>query len=117
MNKELSRTANGKIFMCSHCDKLHIEYNNFEFSFNPKEFNYFTDCINRIDGEYYEALNSNSPYSRKVIVPIGHRNISMLLSRSELNELKQLLNYSSGMRYKQFLTSKEISASVCENLN
>ncbi len=117
MNKVLNRTTHGKVYVCSKCDKLHIEFNNFAFSFKEKEYEYFSECLNRVDGEYYESLNYNSPYSRKIIIPIGHKNVSMLLSKVELREFVQLLNFDKKVTVGEFLSFKEINIAGSEHLN
>jgi len=45
-----------------------------------------------LDGNEWEYKNRNSYYRRKIIIPIGHKNINILLNNEELQELKQLLS-------------------------
>lgn len=109
MDKVLSQTQNGRVFICPNCDKLHIEFHNFLFTFTKEEFHYFQQCFARMDGCYYEAINSDIIYSRKIIVPIGHKNASMMLTSMELKELQQLLIYQkSNSAPDVFLSVKEI---------
>ncbi|WP_430813698.1 DUF6686 family protein [Carboxylicivirga sp. RSCT41] len=91
MDKVLSQTPNGRVFICPNCEKIHVEFHNFLFSFTKEEFHYFQQCFARMDGCYYEAINADVVYSRKIIVPIGHKNASMMLNSLELKELQQLL--------------------------
>ncbi len=109
MDKVLSQTKNGRIFICPNCEKIHVEFNNFIFTFNKDEFQYFQRCFARMDGCYYEALNASTVYSRKIIVPIGHKNASMLLNARELKELQVLLRCTNEMDSPPvFLSLKEI---------
>ena len=109
MDKVLSQTPNGRVFICPNCEKLHIEFHNFLFSFTKKEFNYFQQCFARMDGCYYETINSEIVYSRKIIVPIGHKNVSMMLNSMELEELKALLKCpKSNSAPDAFLSVSEI---------
>lgn len=109
MDKVMSQTPNGRVFVCPNCDKIHIEFHNFLFSFNDEEYRYFKQCFARMDGCYYESLNSDIVYSRKIIVPIGHKNASMMLNRYELVELQMLLKGSKArLQPSYFLSVKEI---------
>ncbi|MCU4154384.1 hypothetical protein J1N10_00220 [Carboxylicivirga sp. A043] len=109
MDRVLSQTPNGRVFICPNCEKIHIEFHNFLFSFNKEEFQYFQRCFARMDGCYYEALNSDIVYSRKIIVPIGHKNASMMLNGRELKELQRLLKCKKDVFVPDsFLSVKEI---------
>lgn len=109
MDKVISQTPNGRVFICPNCEKIHIEFHNFLFSFNEDEYRYFQHSFARMDGCYYETINSNIVYSRKIIVPIGHKNVSMMLNRYELSELQRLLKGSRGIDTPSFFLSvKEI---------
>lgn len=89
--KVLSQTENGRIFKCTSCNKIHIEYKNLEFLFDDDEYEFFREYFRELDGEYWENINSDSVYRRKIIVPVGHKNIRMLLFNNELEEIKILL--------------------------
>ncbi len=114
MEKIINQSPNGRVFICSQCDKVHIEFNNFLFSFNQDEYRYFTSCITRIDGCYYERVNSGRQSKRKIIVPIGHRNASMMLNREELKELQKLLS-GRPLSGFQMITSKQIGVKLTSN--
>ncbi len=116
MDKIINQSKNGRVFICPNCEKIHIEFFNFLFSFSDKEYDYFKKCFERMDGRYYESVNYNIAYKRKIIVPIGHQNVSMMLNRKELEELQLLLSNTSrivGGGY--FLSTKEIGISVGSN--
>ncbi len=109
MDKLINQTPNGRVFICPNCDKIHIEFHNFLFSFNDEEYHYFKQCFAWMDGCHYESINSDIVYSRKIIVPIGHKNASMMLNRYELVELQMLLNGSKVKQHPSyFLSVKEI---------
>lgn len=90
MQKTINQTVNGKIFRCSTCNKIHIEFKNLNFNFNEKEYLHFANYFQNLDGQYWEYLNRESLYRRKIQVPIGHKNMNILISNTELQELKQL---------------------------
>jgi hypothetical protein len=108
----LSETENGKIFKCDTCNKIHIEFKNFEFLFNQNEYKFFRKYFDEFDGEYWESINSNSVYERKIIVPIGHKNVRMLLSLTELEELKFLLLHRNKLQWGR---KAKINLSICNN--
>ena len=91
-NKTINQTENGKIFRCPGCNKIHIEYKNLNFNFSDKEYIHFSNYFKKLDGQYWEKMNLNMPYRRKIIVPIGHENVNILLNNTELQELKRLLS-------------------------
>ena len=91
MTNNIYQTKNGRIFRCASCDKIHIEFNNINFNFNDKEFEHFANYFDDLDGEYWEIANFQVNYRRKIIIPVGHKNINFLLNKEELKELKSLL--------------------------
>ena len=95
MDKLENTTANGKIYKCTCCNKIYIEYKNLNFTFNEKEFDYFSDFIRNLDGILWETKNANSPLRRKIVIPVGHKNLRVLLNNVELQELKSLLSPNS----------------------
>lgn len=90
----LNQTLNGRIFRCSICNKIHIEYKNLNFNFSNEEYEYFKDYFFKLEPEKWEIKNRNTCFCRKVMVPIGHRNFNVMFHTSEIYELKNLLNYS-----------------------
>lgn len=92
MQKTINQTENGKIFRCSSCNKIHIEFKNINFNFNDEEYRYFTEYISELNGEEWEYQNRGSNYSRKIVLPINHRNVKILMNSYELQELKQLFD-------------------------
>lgn len=92
MSKVMNQTENGKVFRCSGCNKIHIEYKNLNFNFSEDEYENFINYFKELNGPYWESVNANIEFEKKIIVPIGHKNINMLLDNRELEELKQLFS-------------------------
>jgi len=112
----INQTANGCVFTCPRCEKVHVEFQNIFFSFDEKEYEYFCSCFLRMDGDYYEQMNARMKSKRKIIVPIGHRNASMLLNNKELEELQTLLSGNNNTPYKPcYLTTREIGIKMGAN--
>ena len=107
--KILSKSKNGKVFLCEKCDAIHIEFLNFGFNFNKKQYNHFKEYLNTIDADYWEERNKESLYRRKIVIPLGKNNFSLLLNKLELNEFKNLLCTIQNKRDKfKYLVYKEL---------
>lgn len=91
-NKIINQTENGKIFRCPGCNKIHIEYKNLNFNFNDDEFEHFVNYFKKLNGQYWENVNIHALYRKRIIVPIGHKNLNILLNNTELQELKRLFS-------------------------
>ena len=91
MLKIYSQTQNGRIFKCPNCSKIHFEFNNLNLNFdNMDEFKHTANYFLKLDGVYWEKQNTNSYFTRKILVPIGHHNFHIMLNNEELMELKEL---------------------------
>lgn len=107
MNKIFNETENGKVFKCSKCNAIHIEFNNLNFNFSEKQYKHFVDYILKLDADEWEYKNRNSHYRRKILIPIGHSNVNVLLNKKELQELKYLFSNveqnKSVMEYRKIM--------------
>ena len=86
----INKTQNGQVFKCDKCNLIHIEYKNLNFNFSVEQFDHFAEYLTKIDGKFWENKNKTSQFKRKIIIPIGHQSFRVLLSKEELDELKQL---------------------------
>ncbi len=91
MHQVISKTANGQVFKCSKCHKIHIEYKNLNFNLSEEEYKNFVNYINSISGKEWEHCNRNSAYKRKILLPVGSRYFYALFNNKELEEFKYLL--------------------------
>lgn len=87
----INQTINGRIYKCSECNKIHVEYKNLYFSFNNKEYHNFQNYIQNLDGQYWVRQNKDHSSERKIHIPINHPNLVMNFNLEELGELKELL--------------------------
>ena len=95
MSTLVNQSANGSVFKCNSCNKIHIEYKNLNFNFDQEEYEHFVNYISKLDGKKWEAKNKNQIYNRKIIISIQHKTFNILLHNYELLELKQLLQLNS----------------------
>lgn len=112
----LNQTLNGKIFKCSECNKIHIEYKNLNFVFEREEFEFFRNYFLELVPEHWEKRNRNSVYNRKILVPIGHKNFTAMFSAEEIHEIKSMmLNMFKGKKEMEFIKLDKLSGKF--NLN
>lgn len=110
----LSRTKNGVVFKCKGCNTFQILYNNLNFSFTDDEYSNFTNYILKLDETYYVENVDSLIHGKKVPIPIGHKNVIVVLNIDELNELKILLSFNENKRYKS-ISCAEINYSLHMN--
>lgn len=91
MNKILSETENGQVFLCPICRLMHFEYKNISYNFTNAQFKDFVDYFIKINSEFWEVINVNSYFRRKIFIPIGVLNFKIILNRFEVDEIKGLL--------------------------
>jgi hypothetical protein len=89
----LIQTETGRIFKCSQCEAIHIEFKNLNFNLKEREFWKFAQYILDIDGKKCESRNLNSNFKRKIILPVGSGNFNVLFNKEELEEFKSLLSF------------------------
>ncbi len=88
----INKNENGVVFRCKKCQKVHLEFNNFNLNFSAKEYEQFSHYIQEIDGEYWELVNKHSPLRRKICIPIRDDSTCIVLNKDELKQLQQLLS-------------------------
>ena len=88
----IKQTENGKVFKCSKCNLLHVEFKNLNFNLTLAQYKHLADYIQNLNGSEWEDINSESNFSRKIMIPIGHQNINIMFNIDELAEFNSLLN-------------------------
>ncbi len=98
-------SANGQIFVCQSCSKIHLEFGCFSVDFmGPKSLKIFLNYLLDIDGEKYEQINKEKIYRRKIIVPLKQAGINLHFTSGELQEVCNLI--------KAFLEATSSKSSV-----
>jgi len=115
MNQLIGKTIHGKIFKCSNCNAIHIEFKNIGINLSENQFRSFTESILAIDGDEWEERNRDADFTRKILLPTGHQAINILLNKQELNELKELLTDRTGTKviFQHFSTDNFRLPSFC----
>ncbi len=92
MEKIDIKTLNGHLFTCDKCSKFHFEFNQLAIDFTSiKVLEDFLNFFNKMDGEMFEKMNQATSYVRKIHVPFPNTSIKMVLSQTDLIELKVLV--------------------------
>jgi len=100
-------TENGKVFTCLKCNKIHIEFNNLNFSFSEIEYKSFKEYVLKLNGEKWEAINNDSVFERKIHISILNNSFSIVLHNYELEEFKNLLNGDSDTEQEFYFIKNE----------
>ncbi len=111
----ISQTTNGKIYKCSKCANIHMEYKNLYFKFSQKEYLSFKEFFFTIDGEYWEKRNKGCFSKRKIMIPISHRNFMIALNSIEVYELKALFTDEKSGEKRFKLTNLSVFENISVN--
>ena len=95
----ISKTKNGIVFLCKDCDKYRVQFNNLDFSFNDQEYFCFSEYISGIDLGYFEHHFNDELHDKKIPIPIGHKNLMLVLNSNELKELQVLFSHTKAQNY------------------
>jgi hypothetical protein len=90
--KTLARSRSGKVFRCLSCRRIHVEFNNFYFTFTDEQFSKFRDYFLELDVAYLEGESIQSPCNRKIMIPFESCGFHALFHPEEIRELQFLLS-------------------------
>ena len=92
MDTRLYSTDKGQVIRKIPDNEFIIEFGNISWRLTAFQFRLLRDFVLRIDGDYYERINRDSFYRRKIRIPVKGTNLSILLYQEELGDLKELLS-------------------------
>lgn len=92
MNTRIYSTDKGQVIRRIPDNDIIIEFGNLSWKLSILQFKMLKKFAQKIDGTYYERMNKNSFYRRKIRIPVKGTNLSIVLSAEELDEFKALLN-------------------------
>lgn len=90
----LNTTAHGRFTYCHKSKLFQFVFNNLCFELYEWELRTFIAYLYDIDVLYWEQQLQNSPHERKIPISVGKNHFIVLMKRSEIHELKELLNHS-----------------------
>ena len=86
------RSINGQIFVCTFCEKIHLEFGHFSIDFTSQSrLEKFLSYLDEINGKLIEQKSASTSYQRKISVPMAGLGLKLQLSNMELLELKGLV--------------------------
>ncbi|MGC4039252.1 MAG: hypothetical protein QM710_00225 [Flavobacterium sp.] len=91
--KVLNRTSNGILVFCPKKAMYQLLFNNLTFGLSQVELDTFFEYVKKIDCNYWEHEYRNSIYEKKIPIPTLQKNFIILFDRTEIYELKMLLNF------------------------
>jgi hypothetical protein len=62
---------------------------NINFSSSLK-YEEFAEFLHQLDADEWISVNKDTPYQRKIMIPLGKGNINFMLHAGELEDLKRL---------------------------
>ena len=95
MNEIISEIENGQVFLCPICRLVHFEYKNISFNFTNIQFENFVEYFSEINSDFWEVINANSYFRRKIFIPVGTKNFKIILNKTEVEEIKELLKQAT----------------------
>lgn len=81
---------------CERCRSYQLEFGNFFFQFTEKELESFKEYLDKVNGEYYEFLNQDTPNNRKIFLRLPIQCVYFALYLNELYELRSLVHCFGG---------------------
>ncbi|WP_372750969.1 DUF6686 family protein [Labilibaculum sp.] len=86
-----NRTSNGTLFKCDSCNAIHLEFNNLNINFsNASKYHEYATFLHQLNADEWISVNKDTPYQRKIMIPLGKGNINFMLHAGELEDLKRL---------------------------
>lgn len=105
----LHNSKNGQIFICNQCRKIHLEFGNFTFDFSSQvHLKSFLEHLEVVDGAYYEELNRQSAYQRKIMIPVPETRMKLLFTLNELDEIRHLIRRFIGSAKNELISVTRI---------
>lgn len=81
-------TLNGKLFICSSCKKIHLEFGNIGMDFqSEKSLKEMLTYLNSVKQTSQNLSDREMPYRRKIMIPFQDTSLKILLNEAEIEEL------------------------------
>lgn len=109
----LHQSKNGIITYCKQSNLFQLVYNNLCFELYEWELDVLKEHILNIDITYWEEQLKCAVNQRKIPLSVGTKHFIILFKKSELAELKTLLNKS--LKEVPLLSYKDIEYTYLEN--
>jgi len=111
-NRLINRSMNGSLSFCNENKLFRLVFNNLCFELYEWELKGFTQYLEEIDIDYWEKMLKQSLNPKKIPVSVGCNHLMVLITRSELFELKQLLGEKPIFEWLKY---EDIDYNIVEN--
>lgn len=97
----IGRVKSGELTLCMSCNHYHLTFNNMLFEFTEMEFSQFKKYIFQLEIPCQSGVNRPSKVSRNIPVPTLQKNLVLIFSPMEIEELKNLFSYQFYHKYQR----------------
>lgn len=112
--KVINHTQNGFFLQCIHCQSYQVSFGNIFLELTQRELDHFRNFLNTFDADHWEQVYCSCSAKRKIPIPTLQTNLQIMLSRTELEELKHLLGITKeGTR--ELITSEKVDYTLVLN--
>ncbi|SNZ00259.1 DUF6686 family protein [Flagellimonas pacifica] len=111
--KILSQTKNGMLTFCNSSKLFQLVFNNLCFELYEWELEAFKSYIAQLDVSYWEKEFKNWIHERKIPISVGEKHFIILVSKSEIHEIKRLLTLQ--LNQVELLSYSDINYRFIEN--
>lgn len=110
------QSINGKVYKCSKCGDIHFDFKNLSFSFSKEEFLQFKNYFLNLNEHYWASLNDSMNSTKKIRIPIHHKNLLLSFSTDEIIEIKELFAFNSMQDFTlPFVKNRTVISNLCYN--
>lgn len=95
---QLAKNPSGLIYKCEKCRKIHIEFGSFLLKYTLDEFRQFAEYIININEKSFHCKRFDS--NKKILIPIGHPDLQLLLTWYELKNFQSLLRIAKSVHHE-----------------
>ncbi|RKD91391.1 DUF6686 family protein [Mangrovibacterium diazotrophicum] len=113
-------TLNGKLFICSSCKKIHLEFGNIGMDFqSEKTLKEMLTYLNGVKQTSQSFPNQDMPYRRTIMIPFENTNLKILLNDDEIEELTSLFTHFIALMNGEKITvgQKEIPMKIFNGIS
>lgn len=113
-HRVINHTKNGFIVECKKCKSYQLSFEKKFLELTKKELNHFQKFLNKLDADYWEQVYYGCQVKQKIPIPTLQTDLQIMLTRSELIELRCLLGISK-VDQNELLDSSKVDYTVVLN--
>lgn len=110
--KVIRKSTNGILLFCEYSNKFQLSYKNILLDLSSYELLQFIKYLKKIDCHYWEQEYMNSIYEKKIPIPTTQKNLMLMMTVSEIEEILFLLDK---FKHSEFLNVDKIEYKLVLN--